>query len=163
MACCTADLTEEIASAGPEKQSATILGTQVPGLLIVVASPLTLLVLSYYFANHTGHLVRLVKADREEFRGFAWMPLSIQYNIPFLPRGKLKDGFKIPAWALETVISAVILPLASLAALYAQLTQFGGIGLWPSLVISTAVAGIALLGIRTVRNINTIRTGLQAN
>ena len=151
------NLTEDIASSGPEKQSATILGTKVPGLLIVIASPLTLLVLSYYFTNHTGHLVHLVGTDNHAFKNFAWMPLAIRTQIPPLSLQKLTYGYRISGWILETIASAIILPVLSLGVLYWKLSQFGNVTVLSIFVISAASAGIGWLGILSVRNIGMVR------
>ena len=151
------DLTKEIASKAPEKQTVNILGVQVRGLLIVVASPLTLLILSYYFANHTGHLVRLGKKNSEAFKSFLWMPLSIQSDIPLFVFSKAESGYRISGWVLETILSIIILPIASLVILYCQLSQFGSIDLWPSLIFLFGGIGVIMFGRRSFGNIKTVR------
>ena len=156
------NLTKEIASTAPEKQTVNILGVQVRGLLIVVASPLTLLILSYYFANHTNHLVRLVKKNSEAFKNFLWMPLSIRIDIPLLFFSKAERGYRISGWVLETIMSIIVLPLASLLILYRQLNQFGSIDLWPSLIILVGSIGIIMFGLMSLGNINTVRNTEEA-
>ena len=151
-------LTNEIESERLEGQSVTILGTQVPGLLIIVAAPLTLLALSYYFTNHTGHLAQLIEKDAKAFKGFAWMPLAIRIDFPLFFFRKAEGDYRISGWVLETITSSVILPVASLAILYWQLTHIVVIGLWPSLVILIASIGIVIFGLKSLRNIKTVRT-----
>ena len=156
-------LTNEIESERLEGQSVTILGTQVPGLLIIVAAPLTLLALSYYFTNHTGHLAQLIEKDAKAFKGFAWMPLAIRIDFPLFFFRKAEGDYRISGWVLETITSSVILPVASLAILYWQLTHIVVIGLWPSLVILIASIGIVIFGLKSLRNIKTVRTAEESS
>lgn len=149
-------LSDEIAESGPEEQSATILGTKVPGLLVVIASPLTLLVLGYYFANHTKHLTRFSLSDPEAFRGFAWMPLAMQDEPKSATVGSLEVS-KPAWWAVETVASAIALPIGALLALYWQLSQFGGVGTWSALTIFSGIVGVVCFGLMSLSHIGAIR------
>ena len=109
-------LAREIASAGPEEREATILGTQVPGLLVILAAPLTLMALTYYFVNHITHVSRLAEQHADEIRGFAWLPISItDWRLPGLAR-------PIPGHRVELLTSAALLPLAAFVAAARQST-----------------------------------------
>ena len=149
-------LTDEITLAAPERSGATILGTRVPGVLIVVASPLILLVLSYYFAMHMRHLERLVSHNSRAFSRFAWMPLALAGDV-IVPVGR-RNTHAIPVWALETIASATLLPVGSLVILAWQLNQFAIIELWPSSTVLVAAAiGIVKLGIGNLKTISRVR------
>ncbi|MDZ7710864.1 MAG: hypothetical protein U5K36_13010 [Roseovarius sp.] len=71
-------LSRDIAQLGPDKQTATFLGTSVPGRLVLIAAPIVLIALQYYFANYTRHLVRLAERNIDMFRQFAWLPLRFE-------------------------------------------------------------------------------------
>lgn len=145
-------LADEIKSKGPENLSATILGTEVPGLLIVLASPTILLFLSYYFMQHTAHLRDLVTDDVTAFRQFAWLPLALRAT-----GGTGADPPVSQAWGLETLATAIILPVLALIVLYVQLSQHGGLEPHHKLLMGFAGLAIMLMGRRSLRHIGEIR------
>lgn len=150
-------LDDEIKSRGPENLSATILGTQVPGLLIVLASPTVLLFLSYYLMQHTSHLRDLPTDDMQAFRQFAWLPLA----LPGGRQATQENAMRMPSpWALETVATIIILPVVSLFVLYVQLNQFGGLKLYHALLLVATSLIIGWMGIGTTRHIKHIRSQL---
>lgn len=105
-------LAEEIAKSSPANQSVSILGTNVPGSLVIFASPITLFFLAYYFFNHTSHLVRMSRIDAKQFEQFAWLPLSLITVLGPKPlSGHDKRKFHLFAGVLEVFGSSVILPL----------------------------------------------------
>ena len=56
------------------------------------------------------------------------------------------------------IISSIILPISSLVILYWQLIQFEGIGLLPSLTMLIEGIGTIAFGLKSLGNINTVRT-----
>ena len=144
-------LAQDIASAGPEGRTATILGTQVPGLLVVLAAPLTLMALTYYFVSHTIHVSRLAKRHADEIRGFAWLPITMMdWRIPGLAQ-------PIPGRRVELLASAALLPLAALWALYVKLRAFGNVSAPTSLLILVASLWIASFWWVAQRRVDRIR------
>lgn len=151
------DLADEIASKGPEKLSAKILGTEVPGLLIVIASPTILLFLSYYFMQHTAHLRLLVTEDFKAFREFAWLPVALRSDTSNQSNKKPR---MIHAWVAETVATTIILPVLAMVVLFVQLDQFGGLRSFHTLLFGGVCFAVILMGGRTLDNIGDIRTQL---
>ena len=136
-------LNADITSAGPAGQVVTILGTRVPGLLVVLASPIALFILSYYFACHTLHLARVAGQNSDAVKYFAWMPLALRSGI---------------TWTSEVVVSAIAFPGASLGVLWNRLSQYGEVEPWPGLtVLCVAVVGIVVFGLVSLFNIKSIR------
>lgn len=129
-------LVDEILKAGPEARKATILGTEVPGLLIVLAAPLTLMALVYYFVSHTTHIARLVETQADEMLGFAWLPITMgQWQVPW-------TNWRIPGHKAELLFSLVLLPVGALLALYIKLNQFGDVSVATSVLLGIAVVWI---------------------
>lgn len=151
-------LSTEIAAAGPERRSATMLGAQIPGLLVVIASPLVLIVLTYYFNNHTRHLRRLVKSNVVAFQNFAWMPLSISWLIEIRNPTSKTRRFLLRGWHLEALFSVIALPQLALVLLFWKLTLFGQIGLWAIAALAIGSIGTVGFSVSSVRNIGRIRS-----
>ena len=129
-------LANDIQRAGPEARSATILGTEVPGLLIVLAAPLTLMALTYYFVSHAAHIARVAEHRAEEIVGFAWLPLTMtDWRFRGIER-------RIPGYVVELVFSLVFLPVLSLATLFLKLYQFGGVSLATGVLIGLAIVWV---------------------
>lgn len=101
------NLKKELRDSSPEAQKMTILGSDVPGILVVYASPLVLLALFYYLLNHIRHLIKISEHDISGFRDFAWMPLSF---------GRF--------WQIECIASMLILPVTALVLLNFRLNVF---------------------------------------
>ena len=144
-------LAQDIASAGPEERTATILGTQVPGLLVVLAAPLTLMALTFYFVNHSAHVSRLAEQHADEIRDFAWLPITMtDWRIPGLARS-------IPGHRVELLVSAALLPLAALVALYFKLRAFGDVNEPTTLLLLVASLWIAYFWWIVQRKVDRIR------
>lgn len=143
-------LHEEITGAGPDRQAVSFLGTEVPGYLVAIAAPLTLLVLAYYFANHTSHLRRVVLDQSTDVSSFAWMPIAMRAGIR-------KTGSFAHWWALETVGTVILLPIAALCVLYFQLFEFSAINPWSGGLGFTAALGVGLFGLKSLSQIQAIR------
>ena len=73
-----ASINEELRKRNPENKSVSLLGAEIPGNLLVYATPFILLALSYYFLFHLTHLQRFVRENRALFEQFAWLPLSLE-------------------------------------------------------------------------------------
>jgi hypothetical protein len=122
------------------------LGATVPGVLIVFVSPLVLLALAYYFAVHTVQLKRIADKEAEDVLSFAWLPLV---QDRYWAIGELH----LNAASVETCLSAAALPTISLAILFVQLFQFGGIGFWTAAVIVLSAFGVLALGVISIGNL----------
>ena len=144
-------LAKEIAAAGPEEHTATILGTRVPGLLVVVAAPLALMALTYYFANHTVHVSRLAERHANEIRDCAWLPITMMdWRIPGLVQ-------PIPGHRVELLASAAVLPLAALFTLYVKLQSFGNVSAPTAFLLLVASLWIASFWWFAQRKVDRIR------
>ena len=147
-------LSDEIARSDPENRFVSILGTEVPGLMIVIASPLTLFFLAYYFMFHVRHLRSVAERDRESLRQFAWLPLSLTQCWTVRWRN---TSLSVQSWKLETVASGIGLPIVALAVLYRQLSTFGGVEFWSTSVLLFGALGIIGFGSLSLRNIARVR------
>lgn len=97
----------EIRRSSPDSQNISLLGTEIPGRLVLVAAPLISTLLLVYLAGHLRHLARLVDTHRAEFEQFAWMPLG-------------------PRWGrIEAATTLVAVPAASQLLLVTRLWGFG--------------------------------------
>ena len=152
-------LANDIAKSGPANQSVSILGTNIPGSLVIFASPIILFFLTYYFLNHTSHLLRVSKVDPVQFEQFAWLPLSLNHVFRYSFTGNRRAP--IFAGILEIIGSAIILPIAALILLYVQLSQFGGLSLLHRGCMLVSAVGIAVFGLFVVSNINQIKHFLE--
>ncbi len=160
-------LADDIAESAPENTTASILGTTVPGLLIVLASPFTLFFLSYYLMNHINHLRQLSASHNEEFCQFAWLPLTLhkrwEINTKKGEENKQsnpKPSFTISAWSIETAFGIICLPVGSLAILYFQLSQFDNISLWNTIIILSGMLSVIILGSISLFNIRKVRRSI---
>lgn len=140
-------LYEEIERASPNSQSVTILGTEVPGLLVILASPLTLLVLCYYFANHSRHLRRVGSSDPAMLIQFAWMPLAYGNN----------------AWWMESAATLILLPIIALFVLQQRLAPFNVADLSTTLLLVGAMIAISVCGALSLANIRALRAKMDAH
>ncbi len=136
-----ASLEEQIERGSPEKQSVSLLGTEVPGGLLIYAAPSVLLVLAYYLLCHLRHVNRHAYAHASVCRGYAWLPLS------------LKSG----QWLWEACASTALLPLISLIIMLTQILRFGSIRLATILIVLIAAGILGVLAVRIVREIKDIR------
>ena len=151
-------LGEELAASSPSRAAATILGTEVPGALVVYAAPLILVFLSYYLMHHLAHLGRLVAGAKEDYRQFSWLPLSLEWQKSWdTRRGRLT----IAGGWLELLASGMLLPLVALLMLYLQLAQFGPVGWRQGTVLAAAAFGISATGARSLLLLAEIRDVLQ--
>ncbi|WP_170409339.1 hypothetical protein [Ruegeria atlantica] len=145
--------------ASPTNQTISILGTEVPGSLAVLASPLILVALSYYFNAHTGHLTRLVSRGRQNFEEFSWLPISIETTFDARIRGR--KVFSISFGLLECFNSAVFLPAMAMALLYWQTSAFEELAMVQTSILTGAAIGVVLFGILSLMNVHQIRTALS--
>ncbi|WP_299812148.1 hypothetical protein [uncultured Roseibium sp.] len=161
------NLEQDIEKSSPASQSVSILGTNVPGLLVVFAAPLILFFLSYYFSCHTRHLVRIAPGNIQDFRNFAWLPLSLTQihlfslknlsaNAAIHRRGGVDGGL------VELMFSAILLPLFAIALLFFRLREFGDLSQLQLLSLWLSIAGIVGFGVLTFRNIALVRKELEA-
>ena len=153
-------LADTIASSSPTNQSVSILGTNVPGSLVLFASPLILFSLAYYFFNHTNHLSRLHTIDEKSFDHFVWLPLSLRQR--FIVELVRDQKFYVYAGVLELLASATLLPLISITLLFVQLQQFGDLSALHKACMALASLGIAVFGSLAAVNINKISEQLSA-
>ena len=144
------ELSKDIAQLGPDQQTATFLGTSVPGRLVLIAAPILLIALQYYFANHTRHLVRLAPHNTEAFRQFAWLPLSLE-------RGMSRN------WGTEAGATVIAAPLFALGIMLYRLSVYGSIPLMATLLSVAAGFATLLLGMISLRNIEEIRELMQSD
>lgn len=152
-------LTDEIAQSGPAKQSVSILGTSVPGTLVIFASPLILLALSYYFASHTGHLCRICNKDEEAFDQFAWLPLS--HKVAASIKVTKRWGINLSVGLFEALLSGILLPAAAIALLYGRLSQFGNLTHLQVACMAASALGVICFGLLAMDRINRIREHLS--
>jgi hypothetical protein len=136
-------LSDELRKGSPESKSVSLLGAEIPGILLVYAAPLTLAALSYYFFFHLTHLSRFARERRLELQRFAWLPLSMEI-----------------AWAWEAWISLGALPLLALAVLSLQLFRFHFLQFVPGLFIVLAMILLSMLARQSIQQIETIRAQL---
>ena len=146
----SARLAAEIAASGPEQQTATILGTEVPGLLVVYAAPLVLMALVYYFMWHVFHLLKLAPSHAKEIGDFAWLPITMP-SIRFP-----KTDQNVPLFLIEYLFSSLALPVFAIAVLYAKITEFGAISAFTISLLAVSVAWIAVhsgIGLRRIQRL----------
>lgn len=141
-------LTRQIAQLGPDQQTATFLGTTVPGRLVLIAAPIVMIALQYYFTQHTKHLAQMASEYRNEFREFAWLPLK-----------GYRDHSRI--WWVEPAATVILLPLFSLFALLFQLKKFGDISLLPLIIVNLTALSLYFFGFQSLRNIYRIRSEMR--
>lgn len=154
-------LADEIASSGPARQSVSILGTNVPGSLVIFASPIILISLAYYFYNHTSHLRRLCGSDEGAFAQFAWLPLSLDRTLEFTGSGG--RPVRVYAGVMEVLMSGTVLPLLAIGLLYLQLSQFGDLSILHKVCMAAGATGIAVFGLLCAGNISAIKHRLASS
>lgn len=142
-----------ISNAGPANLTVTIVGMEVPGLIFVLASPISLFILSWFFLINLTHLANLAQEAPTLLRQFAWMPLMLEdWTVPTRHNGR-----SVPLWAIETVLSAILLPIASLCALHFQMCQFKSVAPWQTFMFVCIAIAIFVLGRRSTLCIGQIR------
>lgn len=144
------ELSREIAQLGPDQQTATFLGTAVPGRLVLIAAPLVIIALQYYFCSHTRHLVRLSGQDKKTFSQFAWLPLIIGEDLP-------------QTWKAESAATIIAAPLIALGVLLYRLSAFGDISFRTALWAAAAGFATLLLGMSSLEHIGTVREQMRSN
>ena len=148
-------LADEIRAAGPEQRTLTILGTEVPGRLLVLAAPLILLALLYYFKSHLSHLTRMSEHHAGDMVGFSWLPINASsWEIP-------GTHWRWSGYLAEIVATLAVLPVGALLVMYFRLRQFGEVGIGTSLVIGCACCVALLICWMSLNEVNTIRERLQ--
>lgn len=152
-------LHDEIARSGQASQTVSILGTTVPGSLVLIAAPLILLSLAYYFMNHISRLARLINDDRSLFDQFAWLPLNLRCRVT-RPLGGVHH-LVIHGGVLELLMSGIVLPVAAIGMLYFKLSMFGNLGVaWRDFMIA-AVLGIVIFGVLSLSALSTMKEWLN--
>lgn len=141
-----------IAAKGPEEQSVSILGTTVPGILVALASPLTLIALSYYLAQHTRHLTRLATPGADSFVHFAWLPLSLE-AVRVLPLGP----FRVAWWRVEVLVTVTVLPFGATVLLADRLARFEPLAMGLLSLMLGALIATVLFGRQTLGHIAAVR------
>ena len=144
-------LADEIRAAGPEQRTLTILGTTVPGRLLVLAAPLVLLALLYYFKSHLSHLTRMSDQHADEMVGFSWLPINLsRWQLP-------GTGFQWSGHVAELITTLAVLPVGALLVMYFRLSPFGGVGIGTSLLIgctcsvALVICWMSLVEVKTIR------------
>jgi hypothetical protein len=133
-------LNDEIRKSSPENKSVSLLGAEIPGLLLVYATPLILLALSYYFLFHLTHLCRFAARHKMDCERFAWLPLSLETG-----------------WVWESLFSLGILPLLALSVLEAQLWRFDFLKWAPGIFTLAAGFFIGVLTWKSIRQLGKLR------
>ena len=132
------DLAKEIERAGPVHKSVSILGADIPGILLVLAAPLALAGLSYYFMRFAVYVQGLAQKDAEGLCGFAWLPL-------------------MPAGMRDASVVLLVLPLVAVVVMLVQTARFG---LVPGYQWAVSVGMIVLIigcGWRSLRALSVLR------
>lgn len=132
-----AELSRDLVEGSPEKRSVSLLGTEVPGVLFVIAAPVTLLALLSYLHLHVLHLLKLRGALGARLSGFAWFPLQQ------------------PA---EGLLSLGILPVAALATLGLRLWSVGYLGIAAGIGLVGGMVAVAGVAQKALRNIEVLRS-----
>jgi hypothetical protein len=135
-----ATLKGELEKGRPESHKVSLLGAEIPGSLLIFATPLTLLALLYYLLFHLVHLSRYATEHAVVVRRFAWLPLTLDAG-----------------WAWETLISIALLPLAALLTLGVQLLRSEFLTMGSGAFIAFVTLGAGWLAIKSVRELSAIR------
>ena len=140
----SAQLRDQIEAGGPDQRTITILGTEVPGRLLVLAAPLVLAGLAYYFKSHLSHLKELAGKQSGEMYGFAWLPINqAKWEVPFTKGTVLLHK-------AELIATVAILPISALIIMLYKLSSFGTVSVGivfialATCVFSACVAAAAL-------------------
>ena len=149
---------DRILAAGPEGRSVSILGTDVPGTMITIASPLVLLFLMFYFVHHIRHLSKLVETEPKAALQFAWLPISLGEGWPVSWSWMRRN---VPVWGLQAVFDSIALPVASLVLLYIRIWYFSGFKILPVSIIVVGVVGVVSFGFLVLKNIGMVRQLLR--
>lgn len=150
-------LEDEIRSAGPDQRTIKILGTEVPGRLLVLAAPLILLALLYYFKSHLSHICRMSSAHAEEMIGFSWLPLNA--NVWQIPR----TSFTGSAHVVEIVSTLALLPIGALVVMYVRLGLFGSVHWGTALLIGITCMFAILICYMSLQDVRSIRNRLHSD
>ncbi len=147
-------LADEIKAAGPEQRNLKILGTEVPGRLLIFAAPLILIALLYYFKSHLSHVTHMAKNHAEEMVGFSWLPIN--NSVWQIPGTTLK-------WSghfAEVVLTIGVLPVGALIVMSLRLGLFGAIGPATAILVVMSCAFATAICWLSLRDIVTLRTYL---
>lgn len=136
-----ASLKASLEKGRPESQTVSLLGAEIPGSLLIFATPLTLLALCYYLLFHLVHLSHYAVEHAIIVRRFAWLPLTLQAG-----------------WVWETGFSIGLLPMAALLTLGGQLFRFGFLTVTSALFIAIVTLGVGWLVKKSFRQVSSIRS-----
>ena len=148
-------LGDEIRAAGPEQKAIKILGTEVPGRLLVLAAPLILFALLYYFKSHLSHLTRLATDHVEAMTGFSWLPIN--KSVWHIPGTKISGSGHLA----ETVVTVAVLPCVALLVLFYRLSFFGSLGPATSFIIGCTCVFSIFICWMSLDDIQNIRARLN--
>lgn len=148
-------LADEIRAAGPEQHTLAILGTEVPGRLLVLAAPLVLMALLYYFKGHLSHLTRMSEHHATDMVGFSWLPINA--SSWQLPGTQLNWS----GYLAEIVATLAILPVGALLVMYFRLRDFGTVSIGTSLVIGCVCSLALVISWMSLSEVRTILQRLQ--
>ena len=130
----------------PESRTISIVTLQVPGSLVLLAVPLSLVALMLYLRAHVHHLIGVAQADaddvevRRALRRFSWLPLR-----------KTSDA------ALELWITVRLLPPIACAVLLWRVWGFGTPSIWSFGAIAIGIIVTGLVGHLLARDFETLR------
>lgn len=150
-------LEDEIRSAGPDQRAIKILGTEVPGRLLVLAAPLILLALLYYFKSHLSHINRMAATHGEEMIGFSWLPINA--NVWQIPGTNISGS----GYIAEIVGTLALLPIGALLVLYFRLGFFGSVHWGTMCLIASTCMFAVLICWMSLRDVRSIRARLCIN
>ena len=137
------DVEESLKERSPSSQTVSILGTNVPGILVVYATPLILLALLFYFFNHISQLKTLARNHRDFFESFAWFPVLVNKTWPF-----------------EFLFTTLVLPVASITILNFRILPFNASHSFEITLSVISSILIILLSIFSFRHMLSIRKDL---
>jgi hypothetical protein len=133
-------LSDALSKGSPENRTISLLGVDIPGNLLIFATPLLLVALLYHLLFHLRHLVRFSAEHRGIVERFAWLPIS--------------HG---AGWFADSLVSIALLPIVAALALGIQLFRFGLIEWASGLYILAGVAVSLWLAVRSIHYVAVIR------
>lgn len=150
-------LADEIRSAGPDQRTIKILGTEVPGRLLILAAPLILLALLYYFKSHLSHISRMTAAHAEDMIGFSWLPIND--NLWRIPGTNVSGS----GYVVEIVATLALLPIGALVVMYFRLGLFGSVNWGTVFLIASTCMFAAMICWMSLQDVCNIRAKLHSN
>lgn len=134
------ELSGDLEKAGPAGQKVSLLGLEVPGVLVAYASPLFLLTLSYYLLLHLQHISRFASEEKTSFQRFAWMPVALGNH-----------------WKIEAISTVALLPAVSVVLLIVRMRLYTLSAPLSFMICVSAAVAILILGRKSFGLIGAIR------